>query len=404
MRLGADPDQLEALARIVDDGARSLAVASALLSAELQRCIWTGSRRADVDRLLRTSIQPGLSATSRALAAAATELRVQSDRQRATSTAADARVLLFDDVGDGHVVVALGDLEHAANVAILVPGTGTTVANIGGQIERARALMTQAADTGGPADLAVVVWLGYDAPGGTDSVVNALSAARAIDGGRSLRHFIDSLPAVRHGDRSGLLTVIGHSYGSLVAVEAARANPRIDRVVVLGSPGLGVESVDELGLAPATALLVASTVGDPISHSQWFGADPTAAGFGAVVLDASSDPDSAHSALTAHSDYFEPGSVALSNLASVAIGAPLVVEHLNPVDEVAPRLLAIVEAQSDLVDLAQLAPADIVVRDLGPAIDAAQHVATRTAGLALGATQAVADEALRFLSAAQPRW
>ena len=115
--------------------------------------------------------------------------------------------------------------------------------------------------------------------------------------------------------------MIGHSYGSLVVAGATRANTEVDRVVVLGSPGLGVSDVGGLGLSPGTALYAGAFDNDPVARSEWFGRDPSSFGFGALPL--ATDPwpqDHPPSVLHAHSAYFDEDSQSLDNLARIVTG------------------------------------------------------------------------------------
>src|SRR5262249_53334226 len=144
---------------------------------------------------------------------------------------ADRQFLLFDPRGDGLVAEVFGDLSTADRIAVLVPGVDTRgtnfVTGLGGVAERAPA--TQAAtpyqtltghDTGGQGAgatassgerVAVVAWLGYFTPHGVgrDAAREELARAGAV----ALDRFLGT---VVHERPSAGITLIGHSYGSVV--------------------------------------------------------------------------------------------------------------------------------------------------------------------------------------------
>ncbi|WP_290223469.1 alpha/beta hydrolase [Corynebacterium confusum] len=143
-------------------------------------------------------------------------------------------------------------------------------------IDRARQI---AQATGGPA----IAWAGYAAPPGLAHGVHAEPAQRA---GRDLARFQRSLRQRYPGARQ---TVVGYSYGSVVAGSAATQPEGLaaDDLVLLGSPGAVAESARDYRLHgddPQVHSLTAK--GDPIDAvaSPWggiHGPDPTSRGFGA---------------------------------------------------------------------------------------------------------------------------
>jgi pimeloyl-ACP methyl ester carboxylesterase len=83
------------------------------------------------------------------------------------------------------------------------------------------------------------MWLDYDAPDFVDEGAGRGRAEAAVAG---LRRFQDGLRATHDGDPAHL-TVLGHSYGSLVVGTAAQApGPIADDVVFVGSPGVGART------------------------------------------------------------------------------------------------------------------------------------------------------------------
>ncbi|MBM7476226.1 alpha/beta hydrolase [Curtobacterium herbarum] len=150
-------------------------------------------------------------------------------------TAAVAQVVGFG-ASDGALVaaVSLGDLDTASNVTVNVPGATTTLDSTDGQVRAAKDLAHAAARLAPASSFAVVSWIGYRAP----ELVEVPAQRRAIVGGAALASFLDGVHDSRDGNAPGRLTVLGHSYGSAVAVEAAaQTRYRIDAVVTYGSVG-----------------------------------------------------------------------------------------------------------------------------------------------------------------------
>ncbi len=202
-------------------------------------------------------------------------------------------------VEDGRLAVAAGDLGTAASVAVLVPGAGTRIDSVGGYLRDGRALRA-AAKPG----TAVVVWLGYDAP----ELSGAVLTDQAERGGVALHGFLAGLRA------DAPVTVLGHSYGSLVAAYAVRDGARPDRLVVLGSPGLGrsVHATADLGLPPGYPVFAMRTPDDLASITEWHGGDPVDLA-GVRTLDAGP--------ARGHMSYFT--GAALTSLAAVVAGTPV---------------------------------------------------------------------------------
>jgi Alpha/beta hydrolase len=221
----------------------------------------------------------------------------------------------FNPAGQGLAVEVIGNLAQATRVAVIVPGSDTTLttfdsrgtASPGGA---AAALAKQARELDPGAHLAVVAWLGYAAPATLSPGV--MTSGDAGQGADALRPFVDDL--ARDGRQVALIC---HSYGSVVCGLAAPRLPVTD-IAVVGSPGMDAASAAALD---ATARVWAGRgTGDWIRyapHVQFlglgFGPDPMNPAFGARIFDAGSG---------GHSGYFRPGSVSLRNLAYIALGDP----------------------------------------------------------------------------------
>jgi len=250
-----------------------------------------------------------------------------------------AYLLRLDLAGDGRAVVALGDPDRAGNILTHVPGMTADLDSYGGELSRAERVAVRAADLGPGTATSTVMWLDYDAP---DFLDEAAGAGRARAGAAALCHFQDGLRATHDG--SARLTVLGHSYGSLVVGHAA-VDPEFaaDGVVFVGSPGVGVDRAADLcvpaghvwsttsrsdviqyaPVAPgsllgdlataATVPVIGAGIAFAIPEDDlWFGRNPSDPSFGARVF--RSQPDAGHVG------YWDPGRPALDAITAIALG------------------------------------------------------------------------------------
>jgi pimeloyl-ACP methyl ester carboxylesterase len=161
--------------------------------------------------------------------------------------------------------------------------------------------------------VAVIAWLGYDAPQGVGRDAAREELARA--GATSLDRFTQDLAIMRPNAR---LTLIGHSYGSVVAGLAAASLPaQVKDLVVVGSPGMGVSRVADLHTsAHVWAGQSAQDWIDWVPAFQVWGAGhgtlPVTAGFGARVFGTNGVID--------HDHYLAPGTQSLGNIVSIVLG------------------------------------------------------------------------------------
>jgi hypothetical protein len=246
------------------------------------------------------------------------DLRYRANHARTAGTRwVDAQVLAYDPSGRGRLAVVLGDLAHAASVAVVVPGSDVDLRRFANPVDPMRGpdgMARALADTAGP-DLAVIAWLGYDTPEGVG--VDAATGRLARAGATALSRFAAGLAATTPARQRYLC----HSYGTVVCALAARDLPA-DDLVFVGSPGVRTDTATDLhtrarvwaARAPGdwTAWLPHLSVGD-LGH----GADPTAVSFGAR-------PFSTAGAVR-HQDYFRPGTESLRNLTRIAVGNPAAV-------------------------------------------------------------------------------
>ncbi|GAA2144804.1 hypothetical protein GCM10009760_32730 [Kitasatospora kazusensis] len=242
-------------------------------------------------------------------------LRALSERlDRADGRDGSRRLLLLGldpAKGKGRAVVAVGDPDTADHTAILVPGTGTTLASMPGQIERIGSIQNAALDRADPGQrVAVVCWLGYDAPEIAPSVA---TTGRAEGGAEDLRRFVDGT-RVAQGGRHGHLTVVGHSYGSTAVGVAARGGGlRADDIIAVGSPGMGSEHARDLNIDPGHVWVEAAG-DDPVADyasGLTLGPSPSLDGFGGTAVEVDTH---------GHSGYWDPGSESLRNQARIIVG------------------------------------------------------------------------------------
>ncbi|MEU6220603.1 alpha/beta hydrolase [Streptomyces sp. NPDC047022] len=229
----------------------------------------------------------------------------------------DRNLLAFDGRGTGRVTEVFGDLATAEHIAVLVPGSDTTLDTYGRLGAGALALHRAT----GPRT-AVIAWLGYDTPRMISP--GAITTTRAEQAAPLLERFIRELRRVR-GEAPGI-SLLCHSYGTAVCAKAARAVD-VQDIALVGSPGTGADSA--AALHTRARVWAARGAGDWIADvphisadlfgtTTGFGTDPVSAGYGARVFAAGGG---------GHSDYFKPGSVSLGNLARIALGRTSEVTH-----------------------------------------------------------------------------
>ncbi|MFK0200960.1 alpha/beta hydrolase [Streptomyces lavendulae] len=221
-----------------------------------------------------------------------------------------AQFLTFDGRGKGRAIEVLGDLGTADRIAVLVPGSDTTLDTYQRFRDGARSLQ-QRLQREHPRS-AVVAWLGYDTPGTVSTTV--LTAARAEGAAAELGPFLDRLGEMTGADAR--ISLLCHSYGSVVCARTP-TGPRVSDVVLYGSPGTGIPSADRM---PTGARVWAGRGSEDwisgVPHVRFvglgFGTDPVDPAFGARRFAAGT---------AGHSDYLRPGTESLESLARIVIGA-----------------------------------------------------------------------------------
>jgi hypothetical protein len=220
--------------------------------------------------------------------------------------------LKVDPDGQGRAVEVLGDVQHAKNVAVLVPGMGNSLDTFRGQADRGDLIRQEA----GPSKTAVVVWLDYDSPRG---LVQAASKRAALEGGPRLAEFLNELDGLKADGAE--VTAVAHSYGTDVLGQALLDGGRAKRLVMTGSPGI-TKYVNEAAdfVQPPTRLYVERAPGDYVAYSEWHGPDP--ATFPDAIRMATNDPIANDEAVSVHwhNEYYRPNSEALRNIGRVVRG------------------------------------------------------------------------------------
>ncbi|MGW0826351.1 alpha/beta hydrolase [Streptomyces sp. NPDC002845] len=235
--------------------------------------------------------------------------------------------LRFDGRGSGQAVEVFGDLTRADHIAVLVPGSDTTLDTYARFRRGASALYER---TGGhegrPAGrlagghTAVIAWLGYETPRTISTT--AITSGRAEAAALRLRAFVGELRGVV--GRDAHISLLCHSYGSVVCADAAGGldadGSGVADIALVGSPGTGADSAARLHTS--ARVWAARGAGDWVAEvphiraelfgtTVGFGTDPVSPAFGAHVFAAGDG---------GHSDYFSPGSVSLDNLARIVLG------------------------------------------------------------------------------------
>ena len=245
-------------------------------------------------------------------------LRYAANARDAGVRYAGRQILAYQPGDDGRIVEVVGDLTSATRIAVLVPGSDTTLSDfdggLGGVQRRAPAWQARQLLAASGPGTAVVAWLGYDTPKGIGRA--AIRSEWAEAGADSLVRFIDGLVAqCPHAT----ITVIGHSYGTVVLGHAARRLPAaVTDLVAIGSPGMDVSRASDLhtnarvwaGSDPTDWTL---RLPDLRILGAGHGTNPTAASFGALPLRVG---DAA-----GHDGYFVGGTDALASIAGVVAGS-----------------------------------------------------------------------------------
>ena len=300
------------------------------------------------------------------------QLQENAANQRVDPKEPPMYLLGIGDEGRGRAVVAFGNPDTSKNVSAYVPGLGTALDADFARNDVKRAYDTAVGARDKDPSSASIVWLGYDAPqldAPSDpatlvSDTDVMSADDAEKGAPAYNSFMSGLAATNdHQDPH--LVAIGHSYGSRLvgaATQEPGGIPGADDVILLGSPGVGVDKAEDLGVGK-NHVFVGAADNDPVSHLPskkegiagavgffgggpaaaylfgdiadqgdddiWFGKDPASEAFGARRFKVSDGPlplIDGQGLTPAHSNYFNPASdkdpESAANIAALVAGRP----------------------------------------------------------------------------------
>jgi len=166
-------------------------------------------------------------------------------------------------------VVAVGNPDTAAKIAVTVPGLGsTTKDSLPGMVNEARNLQTTAQDElrrlGLPGSVSTIAFMGYDPPANPLNTTSPRDLWRTISDDRAragAANLSSYLQQVRANNPTARISLFGHSYGSLTASLAlqqlnAQGLHPVNDAVFYGSPGLELANPDQLGLANGHAYVM----------------------------------------------------------------------------------------------------------------------------------------------------
>jgi hypothetical protein len=251
-----------------------------------------------------------------------------------------AYLLGISAAGQGQAIVAYGDPDTAGNVVTYVPGMGPGLPGLPTELTNSAHLATAMTSTDPAHAASVITWLGYDTPGDLPTAAHRDAALAAAP---DLSRFQQSLHAT-HDPTPAHYTMVGMSYGSVVVGFSAHGQGiAADDMVLIGSPGVGVDQAGDLGM-PAGHVWASTAAHDVINaavnpvkqalrldvnpllrpvfgeHSDalWFGTSPATASFGSHLF--TSSPGSPVNPFAAHTSYFDVGNPALSSMAAIATG------------------------------------------------------------------------------------
>ncbi|MFJ1695383.1 alpha/beta hydrolase [Streptomyces sp. NPDC088252] len=277
---------------------------------------------------------------------------LEIDRQLQEGSKPPMYLIGISDEGNGRAIVSYGNPDTSKNVSAYVPGLNTSLDEEFAKSGLKRARDTAIGAQGYDPSTAAIVWLGYDAPQTPDGLHSLAVAGtgRAEKGGAAYNDFMGGIVATNQ-NKDPHITAIGHSYGSRTVGAATQREggiPGVDDIILVGSPGVGVDRAVDLGVGsghvfvgaaandPVTKLpsktqvvvgavgmilggpagaYIAGDLADPGDDDLWFGKDPASKAFGAQRFPvAPGQPFISTSGVSfdAHSNYFDPVRDAMS--------------------------------------------------------------------------------------------
>ncbi|WP_022867222.1 alpha/beta hydrolase [Schaalia vaccimaxillae] len=298
----------------------------------LERLIAKAQRDIDAIKALRATGKPypvhqPLAVIEKQLA----ELEAVKSLLVGSTSSAPYSLLTLDPKGVRlKAAVGIGDVHTAEHVAVLVPGMGTNVRDsleyYTGAAQRLRVTTPVDVD-----EVAVVAWLGYEAPQSLETPdFSVVSTDKATRGAESLTPFLEGIhnSRIHNGSTDPHLTLLGHSYGSTTSARAmTQIVPKVvDDFVMFGSPGGSANSADEYGVVPGHAYVSGVPTGDLVQGigPDWaFGTNPMRMpDITHITGDATGSPsyDPHSRGFANHSTYLDPGTETLRQIAKIVGG------------------------------------------------------------------------------------
>ena len=169
-------------------------------------------------------------------------------------------------------IVSSGNPDTATRVSTLVPGIGTNVrGDLGYYMEFNERLRKQTAHAGiDPNSVATISYLGYVAPKNSipdGGIIQAADIGYANRAAPKLAQFEEGLRASANANGHAFInTLLTHSYGSTTGGKSATlmAPGTVDRLILAGSPGGGVQSIDEYSVPKEHIYVSAVPEGDSV--------------------------------------------------------------------------------------------------------------------------------------------
>ena len=184
-------------------------------------------------------------------------------------------------------IVSSGNPDTATHVSTLVPGIGTNVrGDLGYYMEFNERLRKQTAYAGiDPNNVATISYLGYVAPKNSipdGGIIQASDIGYANRAAPKIAQFEEGLRASAEANNHNFVnTLIGHSYGSTTSGKSMTlvAPGTVDRFIMCGSPGSGVQSIDEYNVPKEHVYVSSIPTHDSVQDlnllaSSGYGKDP----------------------------------------------------------------------------------------------------------------------------------
>jgi hypothetical protein len=220
-------------------------------------------------------------------------------------------------------VVAVGNPDAAVNIAVSVPGLGsTTKDSLPDMVIEARNLQTTALDQlqrlGRASSVVTIAFMGYDPPSNPIDTTSprdlwrTIGDTRARAGAAVLSKYLQQLHA---SNPTARISLFGYSYGSLTAslalqqLNAEGLHP-VNDAVFYGSPGLELANPERLGLANGHAYVMRAIGHDaipelaPLAWLHGWGIDPYLGMMPELSAQAGVSPDGVERlGVMGHADY-----------------------------------------------------------------------------------------------------